>query len=50
MKYVGTKAMQLTSVIFNTMITIEHIPDCFKQGIIISIPNGVGGGGGGADQ
>ena len=36
------KAMLLTSVIFNTMITIEHIPDCFKQGIIIPIPKGGG--------
>ena len=42
LKYMGTKAMQLTSVIFNTMITIEHIPDCFKQGIIIPIPKGGG--------
>ena len=46
LRYMGTKAMQLTSVIFNTMITIEHIPDCFKQGIIIPIPKG----GGGTDQ
>ena len=30
--------MQLVSVIFNTMVTIEHIPDCFKRGIIIQIP------------
>ena len=42
LKYMGTKAMQLTSVIFNTIITIEHIPDCFKQGIIIPIPKGGG--------
>ena len=42
LKYMGTKAMQLTSVIFNTMITIKHIPDCFKQGIIIPIPEGGG--------
>ena len=32
------KAMQLVSVIFNTMVTIEHIPDCFKREIIIQIP------------
>ena len=32
------KAMQLVSVVFNTMATKEHISDCFKRGIIIQIP------------
>ncbi len=42
LKYMGPTAIEAITTLFNSMIQVEHIPLCFKQGIIVPVPKGGG--------
>ncbi len=42
LKYAGPNAVCAITVIFNSMIQLEHVPQCFKKGVIVPIPKGGG--------
>lgn len=42
LKNSGPLAVKAVTIMLNSMITLEHIPNCFKLGTICPIPKGVG--------
>ncbi len=42
LKYSGPVAIRAVTIMLNSMVQLEYIPHCFKQGIICPIPKGGG--------